>query len=42
MRARADAEKRAAAEGKGGGGAKGMADRRCTLAVTCAICRVRC
>jgi len=40
-RARADAAKKAAEEGKGGGGAAGMAERRGAgaLSVICAICR---
>ena len=38
-RAREDAAKKAAAEGKGGGGAKGMAERNAGLSLVCQICR---
>ena len=37
-RARADAAKRAAAEGSGGGGAAGIAERRGTFGPKCKIC----
>jgi len=38
-RARADAAKKAADEGKGGGGSSGIKERAAPLAVVCAICR---
>ena len=38
-RARADAAKKAADEGKGGGGSTGIKERAAPLAVVCAICR---